>query len=38
LRDNISGSVQNPTELGRQLAERILAAGAGPLLERLRSA
>jgi hydroxymethylbilane synthase len=38
LRDKISGSVQNPTELGRQLAERILAAGAGPLLERLRSA
>jgi hypothetical protein len=23
--------------LGRQLAERILAAGAGPLLERLRT-
>ncbi len=37
LRDRMSGSVQNPSELGRQLAERVLAAGAGPLLERLRS-
>jgi hydroxymethylbilane synthase len=37
LRDSMSGSVQNPAELGRQLADRILAAGAGPLLERLRS-
>jgi hydroxymethylbilane synthase len=38
LRDAMTGSVQNPAELGRQLADRILAAGAGPLLERLRSA
>ncbi len=38
LRDAMSGSVGNPAELGHRLAERILAAGAGPLLERLRSA
>jgi hydroxymethylbilane synthase len=38
LRDTLSGSVDDPGTLGRQLAERILAAGAGPLLERLRSA
>jgi hydroxymethylbilane synthase len=38
LRDTLSGSVENPAALGRQLAERILAAGAGTLLERLRSA
>jgi hydroxymethylbilane synthase len=37
LRDTISGSAENPAALGRQLAERILAAGAGPLLERLRA-
>jgi hydroxymethylbilane synthase len=38
LRDTLSGSAENPAALGRQLAERILAAGAGTLLERLRSA
>jgi len=38
LRDTLSGSVEDPAALGRQLADRILAAGAGPLLERLRSA
>jgi hydroxymethylbilane synthase len=38
LRDTLSGSTEDPAALGRQLAERILAAGAGPLLERLRSA
>ncbi len=37
LKDTISGSAENPAALGRQLAERILAAGAGPLLERLRA-
>jgi hydroxymethylbilane synthase len=37
LRDAVSGSAENPEALGRQLAERILAAGAGPLLERLRA-
>jgi hydroxymethylbilane synthase len=36
LHDSLSGSAENPAALGRQLAERILAAGAGPLLERLR--
>jgi hydroxymethylbilane synthase len=38
LRDTLSGGTEDPAALGRQLAERILAAGAGPLLERLRSA
>ena len=38
LRDEITGSVQNPGELGRQLAERVLAAGAESLLGRLREA
>jgi hydroxymethylbilane synthase len=37
LRDTLSGSVDDPAALGRQLAERILAAGAGALLERLRA-
>jgi len=37
LRDTESGSAENPAELGRQLAERMLAAGAEPLLERLRA-
>jgi hydroxymethylbilane synthase len=37
LRDSVSGYAENPVALGRQLAERILAAGAGPLLERLRA-
>jgi hydroxymethylbilane synthase len=37
LRDTVTGSAENPAALGRQLAERILAAGAGPLLERLRA-
>ena len=37
LRDTMTGSAENPAALGRQLAERILAAGAGPLLERLRA-
>ena len=37
LCDTLSGSVDDPAALGRQLAERILAAGAGPLLGRLRA-
>jgi hydroxymethylbilane synthase len=37
LKDAMSGSAENPAALGRELAERILAAGAGPLLERLRA-
>jgi hydroxymethylbilane synthase len=37
LRDALSGSGGDPAALGRRLAERILAAGAGPLLERLRA-
>jgi hydroxymethylbilane synthase len=37
LRDTISGDAENAAALGRQLAERVLAAGAGPLLERLRA-
>jgi hydroxymethylbilane synthase len=37
LRDSLSGSADDPAALGHQLAERILAAGAGLLLERLRT-
>jgi hydroxymethylbilane synthase len=37
LRDRQVGSIDDPAALGGQLAERILAAGAGPLLERLRA-
>jgi hydroxymethylbilane synthase len=37
VRDTVSGSVDDPAALGRLLAERILDAGAGPLLERLRA-
>ena len=37
LRDALSGNSGDPAALGRRLAERILAAGAGPLLERLRA-
>ena len=37
LRDHLSGDIEDPAALGRQLAERMLAAGAGPLLERLRA-
>ncbi len=37
LRDSSSGGSGEPAALGRRLAERILAAGAGPLLERLRT-
>jgi hydroxymethylbilane synthase len=37
LRDTVSGGIENPAALGRLLAERMLSAGAGPLLERLRT-
>jgi hydroxymethylbilane synthase len=37
LRDTLSGGIDDPAGLGARLAERILAAGAGPLLERLRA-
>jgi hydroxymethylbilane synthase len=37
LHDTMSGRAQSGAALGRQLAERMLAAGAGPLLERLRA-
>jgi hydroxymethylbilane synthase len=38
LRDQISGSAADARLLGTQLADRIIAAGAGELLERLRTA
>lgn len=38
LRDRISGDPAHARDLGHKLAERVLAAGAGPLLERLRDA
>jgi hydroxymethylbilane synthase len=38
LRHSLSGSIKNPAALGERLAEQLLAAGAGSLLERLRSA
>jgi len=37
LRDSVSGSIDESQALGEQLAERLLAAGADTLLERLRS-
>jgi hydroxymethylbilane synthase len=37
LHDTMSGRSETGAALGRQLAERMLAAGAGPLLERLRA-
>jgi hydroxymethylbilane synthase len=37
LRDSLTGSTEAPHSLGEQLAERVLAAGADTLLERLRS-
>jgi hydroxymethylbilane synthase len=38
LRDSISGATGDARRLGEELAERVLAAGARVLLERLRSA
>jgi hydroxymethylbilane synthase len=37
LRDKQSGSTRDPATLGALLAERMLGAGAGPLLDRLRA-
>jgi hydroxymethylbilane synthase len=37
LRDTLSGNSDDPAALGHGLAQRILNAGAGPLLERLRT-
>jgi hydroxymethylbilane synthase len=37
LHDTMSGRAETGAALGRQLAERMLVAGAGPLLERLRA-
>ena len=37
LRGTLRGAIDDPAALGRELAEQILAAGAGPLLERLRA-
>ena len=37
LRERPSGSAGDPGALGALLAERMLAAGAGALLERLRT-
>jgi hydroxymethylbilane synthase len=37
LRDSAIGGAEAPQALGHALAERILAAGAAPLLERLRA-
>jgi hydroxymethylbilane synthase len=37
LRDSVSGGIDDPAALGALLAERILAAGADLLLERLRA-
>ncbi len=34
VRDRVAGDPEQPAELGRALAERMLAAGAGELLER----
>ena len=38
FRDSVRGGVAEAASLGRQLAERLLAAGAAELLERLRTA
>ncbi len=38
LRDSIRGGIEEAASLGVQLAERLLAAGAADLLERLRTA
>jgi hydroxymethylbilane synthase len=37
LRDTITGAAADAALLGRQLADRVMAAGAGTLLERLRT-
>jgi hydroxymethylbilane synthase len=37
VRDRLSGPRDDPGALGREVAERMLAAGAGELLERARA-
>ena len=37
LRDSMTGGLDDPASLGLELAERVLRAGAGSLLERLRA-
>jgi hydroxymethylbilane synthase len=37
LRDSMTGTANDPEALGIRLADRVLAAGAGALLERLRT-
>jgi hydroxymethylbilane synthase len=37
LRDSLTGATQDGVAIGEELAERVLAAGAGALLERLRT-
>jgi hydroxymethylbilane synthase len=37
LRDSLTGPTQDGVAIGEELAERVLAAGAGALLERLRA-
>jgi hydroxymethylbilane synthase len=37
LRDSLSGPTQEGVAIGEELAERVLSAGAGTLLERLRA-
>jgi hydroxymethylbilane synthase len=37
FRDAIQGGIEHAASLGRRLAERLLAAGAAELLERLRT-
>jgi hydroxymethylbilane synthase len=37
LRESITGTPSDSVAIGEELAERVLAAGAGPLLERLRA-
>ena len=38
VRDRVSGDPEQPAALGEALAERMLAAGAGPILERAETA
>ena len=38
VRDRVTGDPEQPAALGQALAERLLAAGAGPILERAETA
>jgi hydroxymethylbilane synthase len=37
VRDRLAGPARDPEALGREVAGRLLAAGAGELLERARA-